>query len=66
MRRQMPASVRLTKEEQREIEIKCRELNKILINQEFAPIQESELIHLILKRTLSRVKVNKRGEIEVE
>lgn len=62
----MPTNIRLTKDEQRDIEVKCRELNKVLINQEFAPIQESELVHLILKRVINRITVNKRGEIEVE
>jgi len=62
----MPTNIRLTKDEQREIELKCRELNKILINREIAPIQESELVHLILKRAIQRISVNKRGEIELE
>lgn len=66
MSKSMPTNIRLTKDEQRDIEVKCRELNKILINQEFAPIQESELVHIILKRVLSRISVNKRGEIDVE
>ena len=66
MRTAMPTNIRLTKDEQRDIEVKCRELNKILINQEFAPIQESELVHIILKRTTNRVTVNKRGEIDIE
>lgn len=62
----MPTNIRLTKDEQRDIEVKCRELNKILINQELAPIQESELVHLILKKAVQKVSVNKRGEIDLE
>lgn len=62
----MPTNVRLTKDEQREIELKCRELNKILINQELAPIQESELVHVILKKAITRTKINKRGEIDLD
>lgn len=62
----MPTNIRLTKDEQRDIEVKCRELNKILINQELAPIQESELVHLILKKAIQKVSVNKRGEIDLE
>ncbi len=66
MRKTMPTNIRLTKDEQRDIEVKCRELNKILINQEMAPVQESELIHIILKRVMNRISINKRGEIDVE
>ena len=62
----MPTNVRLTKDEQREIELKCRELNKTLINQELAPIQESELVHVILKKAITRTKINKRGEIDLD
>ncbi|WP_320153093.1 hypothetical protein [uncultured Tolumonas sp.] len=66
MSNNMPTNVRLTKDEQREIELKCRELNKILINQELAPIQESELVHVILKKAITRTKINKRGEIDLD
>lgn len=62
----MAQTLRLTKEEQRKTEIKCREINKILIDLEKKPIQESELLHIVLEKTLGKVKVNKRGEIEVE
>ena len=66
MRTEMPTNIRLTKDEQRDIEVKCRELNKILINQEFAPIQESELVHIVLKRAINRLSVDKRGEIDID
>lgn len=62
----MPATLRLTKDEQRKAELKCREINKLLVNMERAPIQESELLHLVIDRTIDRVKVNKRGEIVIE
>lgn len=62
----MAQTLRLTKEEQRTAELKCREINKILIDLEMKPIQESELLHIVLEKTLSRTKVNKRGEIEIE
>ncbi|HDS1213008.1 hypothetical protein [Shewanella algae] len=62
----MAQTLRLTKEEQRKTEIKCREINKILIDLEKKPIQESELLHIVLEKTLGKVKVNKRGEIEIE
>lgn len=62
----MAQTLRLTKEEQRKTEIKCREINKILIDLEKKPIQESELLHIVLEKTLGKVKVNRRGEIEIE
>jgi hypothetical protein len=62
----MPATLRLTKEEQRRAEVKCREINKILVNMEKAPIQESELLHRLIDFTVDKVKVNKRGEIVIE
>ncbi len=62
----MPTTLRLTKEEQRNTEVKCREINKILINEEITPIQESELLHLVIEKAMKRVKVNKRGEIDIE
>lgn len=66
MSSKMPTNIRLTKDEQREIEIKCRELNKTLINQDIAPIQESELVHIILKMALKRLKLNKSGDFDLE
>ncbi|MBO1271191.1 hypothetical protein J3L11_05945 [Shewanella sp. 4t3-1-2LB] len=65
-KKDMPTTLRLTKEEQRTTEVKCREINKILINEEISPIQESELLHLVIEKALKRLKVNKRGEIEIE
>lgn len=59
----MPTTLRLTKEEQRKAELKCREINKILVNMEKAPIQESELLHHLIDFTLDKIKVNKRGEL---
>ncbi|TNI34763.1 hypothetical protein CF128_17220 [Aeromonas veronii] len=62
----MPATLRLTKDEQRRAEVKCREINKILVNMERAPVQESELLHRLIDLTVDKVKVNKRGEIFIE
>ncbi len=62
----MPATLRLTKDEQRRAEVKCREINKILVNMEKAPVQESELLHRLIDLTVDKVKVNKRGEIFIE
>lgn len=62
----VPATLRLTKDEQRKAELKCREINKLLVNMERAPIQESELLHLVIDRTIDRVKVDKRGDIVID
>lgn len=62
----MPVTLRLTKEEQRNTELKCREINKVLINIEKSPMQESELLHLVIELALSRIKINKKGEIDLE
>jgi hypothetical protein len=62
----MPATLRLTKDEQRRAEVKCREINRILVNMERAPVQESELLHRLIDLTVDKVKVNKRGEIFIE
>ncbi|RQM72398.1 hypothetical protein EHZ82_04700 [Aeromonas hydrophila] len=63
---EVPATLRLTKDEQRKAELKCREINKLLVNMERAPIQESELLHLVIDRTIDRVKVDKRGDIIID
>lgn len=62
----VPVTLRLTKDEQRAAELKCREINKLLVNMEKSPVQESELLHMVLNKCIDRIKVNKRGEIEVE
>lgn len=62
----VPVTLRLTKDEQRAAELKCREINKLLVNMERSPVQESELLHLVLNKCMDRIRVNKRGEIEVE
>jgi hypothetical protein len=62
----MPATLRLTKDEQRRVKVNCREINKILVSMERAPVQESELLHRLIDLTVDKVKVNKRGEIVIE
>jgi hypothetical protein len=64
--KEMPVTLRLTKDEQRSAELKCREINKILVNMERAPMQESELLHFVINSCINRIKVNKRGDVEVE
>lgn len=62
----MPVSVRLKKDEQRALEVKCREINKVLIENDQKPIQESELVHIILDQCIKRATLNNRFWVVVE
>jgi hypothetical protein len=59
----MPTTLRLTKEEEKNLREKCIEINKILVSQGQLPMRESELAHKILKKTIKHVKVEKDGEM---
>lgn len=59
----MPKTVRLTQNEQEKIRKKNIEINKLLVAKDKAPMQESELVHFILEKTISYVKVDKDGEV---
>jgi len=61
----MAKMLRLTKEEEKTLNKKCIEINKILIMSGGKPVKDSELIHLILNDALKRTKINKRNEVEV-
>lgn len=61
----MPSTVRLSKKEQKDIELRCRDVNKALIGMELKPISESELVHKILEESLSNIEVSKSGAIRV-
>lgn len=62
----MPTTVRLTDEEQEKIRKKCIDINKLLISKEKTPMRESELVHLILEKTITCVKVDKEGGIYID
>lgn len=62
----MPKTLRLTDEEQEKIRTKSIELNKQLIMKDKAPIRESELVHLILEKTIKYVKADKNGELFID
>lgn len=62
----MPATVRMSKEEEKKIREKCIEFNKILIAGNLMPYKESELVHKILEIALSNVKMNKQGSMFFE
>lgn len=57
--------IRLNKSEIVEIKVKCKEINKELVNLEKETIKESELIHKIIELALKSIKVNKTGEMEL-
>jgi len=61
----MPQSVRLTKWEQEELRKKCLKLNKILSAAEKRTVEESDLVHAILKKTIKHLEASKNGEITV-
>jgi len=62
----MPINIRLTKKEQELLGKKAIKVNKILVNMEKKPVGESELIHILLEKSMPYVDVNLRGEIVIE
>lgn len=62
----MPATLRLTKEEQKQLREKCIEINKLLISREMPPLQESELAHKILLKSIRYVKLNRDGVLIID
>lgn len=61
----MILNLRLNKYEQETIREKSIEINKKLIAKNKQPVKESELLHIILKKTIKKVYVNENGEIEL-
>lgn len=59
----MPTSIRLTKDEQKLIHEKTIEVNKKLMAMNKMPVQESELVHLVLDIALKQTSVNSDAEI---
>ncbi len=62
----MPATVRLNAEEEKALRNKCIEINKLLIKKEKMPLRESELIHIILEKTIRCVKLDQNGEVFID
>ncbi len=44
---------------------KSIEINKILIGEGIQPLKDSELLHLVLKDAIKRIKVNKEGVVDL-
>ena len=61
----MPTTIRLSKKEQKDIELKCRYINKTLIGMEVKPISESELVHKIISEAIPSLEVTKSGDIKI-
>lgn len=59
----MVTAVRLTPKEQEDLRKKCIEINKLLIKDNRMPVKESELVHKILEKSITYVKVGASGEI---
>ncbi len=59
----MAATIRLNKDEQEQIRKKCIEINKLLVQREFAPIKDSELIHKLIAEGVKRLEVSRTGEV---
>ena len=57
---------RLTKAEEKELNDKCVDFNKVLINKNLVPLKASELLHVILKTAIKNTKISKNGEIYSE
>lgn len=62
----MPASIRLSPQEQELIRKKCVDINKLLVRAGKEPIKDSELVHKIIEKTVSYVHVTTSGEIYIE
>ena len=62
----MAENIRLTKREQEQLRKKATEINKLLINRGKEPVKDSELLHKILEKTITYVKIDKAGEIYIE
>lgn len=62
----MPATLRLTNEEQELLRKKCIEINKLLIKQGRQPIRDSELAHFLLEKSVGYVEISESGELKLE
>lgn len=62
----MPSTVRLKPEEQDQLRKKSIEINKILIMNDHAPVSESELVHILIEKTVMFLKATKDGKILID
>lgn len=64
--KQMPKTLRLSDKEQEDLRKKCIEINKLLVKEGLQPLKDSELAHKILEKSITCVRVDKKGEIYFE
>lgn len=62
----MPATLRLTNEEQELLRKKCIEINKMLVKQGRQPIRDSELAHFLLSESIGYVELGESGMLSLE
>jgi hypothetical protein len=62
----VPKTVRLTKTEEKELNDKCIEINKILITRSMPPVRESELVHKILEIAVKKIRISREGLIYIK
>lgn len=62
----MPATLRLTNDEQELLRKKCIEINKLLVRQGRQPIRDSELAHFLLSESISCVELGENGILSLE
>lgn len=59
----MPKTLRLSDKEQEDLRKKSIEINKLLVKEGLQPLKDSELAHKILEKSITCVRVDKKGEI---
>lgn len=62
----MSKMFRLSKDEDKKLQRKSIEINKVLIKMEKAPMKDSELLHQILCDAIDKIQVTKNGAITIE
>lgn len=62
----MPATLRLTNDEQELLRKKCIEINKLLVKQGRQPIRDSELAHFLLGESITYVELGESGMLSLE
>ncbi len=62
----MPATLRLTNDEQELLRKKCIEINKLLVKQGRQPIRDSELAHFLLSESITYVELGENGMLSIE
>lgn len=59
-------TIRLNKTEQQLITEKTMEINKIRVLSGIEPISKSDLVHMLIGASLSKVKCDKYGEVVID